>query len=187
MVEYGKDECLKDSTELSIIEKLEEESLQEDMFCKTFFAFFYTFFIIFSIIALNQYLLQIQTTGKTIKGDPTTAVSLELLAKAVGIERVRVVDPYNLKECEDVIREEVAADEPSVVISRRPCALLKYVKHNPPLKINKDKCVGCKMCMKIGCPAISMRDGKSEIDFTQCVGFNVCSQLCKFDAIEEGK
>lgn len=127
------------------------------------------------------------TTGKTIKGDPTTAVSLELLAKAVGIERVRVVDPYNLKECEDVIREEVAADEPSVVISRRPCALLKYVKHNPPLKINKDKCVGCKMCMKIGCPAISMRDGKSEIDFTQCVGCNVCSQLCKFDAIEEGK
>ena len=127
------------------------------------------------------------TTGKTIKGDPTTAVSLELLAKAVGIDRVRVVDPYNLKECEDVIREEVAADEPSVVISRRPCALLKYVKHNPPLKINKDKCVGCKMCMKIGCPAISMRDGKSEIDFTQCVGCNVCSQLCKFDAIEEGK
>jgi len=127
------------------------------------------------------------TTGKTIKGDPTTAVSLELLATAVGIDRVRVVDPYNLKECEDVIREEVAADEPSVVISRRPCALLKYVKHNPPLKINKDKCVGCKMCMKIGCPAISMRDGKSEIDFTQCVGCNVCSQLCKFDAIEEGK
>lgn len=127
------------------------------------------------------------TTGKTIKGDPTTAVSLELLAKAVGIDRVRVVDPYNLKECEDVIREEVAADEPSVVISRRPCALLKYVKHNPPLKINKDKCVGCKMCMKIGCPAISMRDGKSEIDFTQCVGCNVCSQLCKFNAIEEGK
>lgn len=127
------------------------------------------------------------TTGKTIKGDPTTAVSLELLAKAVGIDRVRVVDPYNLKECENVIREEVAADEPSVVISRRPCALLKYVKHNPPLKINKDKCVGCKMCMKIGCPAISMRDGKSEIDFTQCVGCNVCSQLCKFDAIEEGK
>ena len=127
------------------------------------------------------------TTGKTIKGDPTTAVSLELLAKAVGIDRGRVVDPYNLKECEDVIREEVAADEPSVVISRRPCALLKYVKHNPPLKINKDKCVGCKMCMKIGCPAISMRDGKSEIDFTQCVGCNVCSQLCKFDAIEEGK
>lgn len=127
------------------------------------------------------------TTGKTIKGDPTSAVSLELLAKAVGINRVRVIDPYNLKECEDVIREEVAAKEPSVIISRRPCALLKYVKHNPPLKINKDKCTGCKMCMKIGCPAISMKNEKSEIDFTLCVGCNVCSQLCKFDAIEEGK
>lgn len=127
------------------------------------------------------------TTGKTIKGDPTTAVSLELLAKAVGIDRVRVIDPYNLQECEDVLREEIAADAPSVVISRRPCALLKYVKHNPPMHVNTDKCVGCKMCMKIGCPAISMKDKKSVIDFTQCVGCNVCSQLCKFDAIEEGK
>ena len=127
------------------------------------------------------------TTGKTIKGDPTTAVSLELLAKAVGIDRVRVIDPYNLKECEDVLREEIAVDEPSVVISRRPCALLKYVKHNPPMHVNPDKCVGCKMCMKIGCPAISMKNKKSVIDFTQCVGCNVCSQLCKFDAIEEGK
>lgn len=127
------------------------------------------------------------TTGKTIKGDPTTAVSLELLAKAVGIDRVRVIDPYNLKECEDVLREEIAAEAPSVVISRRPCALLKYVKHNPPMRVNSDKCVGCKMCMKIGCPAISMKDKKSVIDFTQCVGCNVCSQLCKFDAIEEGK
>lgn len=126
------------------------------------------------------------TTGKTIKGDPTTAVSLEMLAKAVGIDRVRVVDPYNLKECEDVIREELEADEPSVVISRRPCALLKYVKHSAPLKIDEDKCVGCKMCMKIGCPAISFKDGKSKIDFTQCVGCRVCSQLCKFDAITEG-
>lgn len=127
------------------------------------------------------------TTGKTIKGDPTTAVSLEMLAKAVGIDRVRVIDPYNLAECEQVIREEVEADAPSVIISRRPCALLKYVKHNPPMKVNEEKCVGCKMCMKIGCPAISMKEKKSVIDFTQCVGCAVCSQLCKFGAIEEGK
>ena len=127
------------------------------------------------------------TTGKTIKGDPTTAVSLEKVAEAVGIRRVRVVDPYDLKETETVIKEELAAEEPSVVISRRPCALLKYVKHNPPLKVNEEKCTGCKMCMKIGCPAISMKDGKSKIDFTQCVGCNVCTQLCHFNAIEEGK
>ena len=123
------------------------------------------------------------TTGYTIKGDPTIAVSLEALCKAVGINRVRVVDPYNLKECEDAVREEIAVDEPSVIISRRPCALLKYVKHNPPLKVDADKCRGCKMCMKIGCPAISMKNGKAVIDFTQCVGCNVCTQLCKFDAI----
>ena len=126
------------------------------------------------------------TTGKTIKGDPTTAVSLEKLCNAVGIDRVRVVDPYNLKECEEVIREEINTPEPSVVISRRPCALLKYVKHNPPLKVNADKCTGCKMCMKIGCPAISIKDKKSVIDFTQCVGCGVCTQMCKFDAIEGG-
>lgn len=127
------------------------------------------------------------TTGKTIKGDPTTAVNLEKLAEAVGIRRVRVVDPYDLKQTESVIREELDAEEPSLVISRRPCVLLKYVKHNPPLHVNPDKCTGCKMCMKIGCPAISIKDGKSKIDFTQCVGCNVCTQLCHFNAIEEGE
>lgn len=123
------------------------------------------------------------TTGKTIKGDPTTAVSLEKLAQAVGINRVVVVDPYDLVGTEKAIKVELEADEPSVVISRRPCALLKYVKHNPPLKVDTDKCTSCKMCMRIGCPAISMKNGKASIDFTQCVGCNVCTQLCKFGAI----
>lgn len=127
------------------------------------------------------------TTGKTIKGDPTTAVSLEKLANAVGIDRVRVVDPYNLAETEQAIREELEVEEPSVIISRRPCALLKYVKHKPALKVDADKCVGCKMCMKIGCPAISIKNKKSVIDFTQCVGCDVCKQLCKFDAIKGGE
>ena len=124
------------------------------------------------------------TTGKTIKGDPATQVDIVALAHAIGIKRVKIVDPYNLKETRDTIHEELAIDEPSLIISRRPCALLKTVKHNPPLKVNKDKCKSCKMCMKIGCPAISMKDGKAEIDFTQCVGCNVCTQMCKFDAIE---
>ena len=124
------------------------------------------------------------TTGKNIKGDPATQVDIVALAHAIGIKRVKIVDPYNLKETRDAIHEELAVDEPSLIISRRPCALLKTVKHNPPLKVNKDKCKSCKMCMKIGCPAISMKDGKAEIDFTQCVGCNVCTQMCKFDAIE---
>ena len=124
------------------------------------------------------------TTGYNIKGEPAAAVSLEKLCNAVGINNVFVVDPYNLDECYETIGNALKLNAPAVVISRRPCALLKTVKHNPPLKVNKDKCKSCKMCMKIGCPAISMKDGKAEIDFTQCLGCNVCSQLCKFDAIE---
>ncbi len=124
------------------------------------------------------------TTGYNIKGDPAGKIDLEALVKAMGIERVRVVDPYNLEECDRVIKEELAVSEPSVIISRRPCALLKYVKHNGPLKCNREKCVGCKSCMRIGCPAISMKDGKVVIDETLCVGCGVCTQLCKFGALE---
>ena len=127
------------------------------------------------------------TTGFNLKGDPCTKIDLETLCRAVGIKRVRVVDPYNLKQTEEAILEELAAQEPSVIISRRPCALLKYVKHNPPVKVDADKCRSCKLCMKIGCPAISMKDGKATIDNTLCTGCSVCTQLCHFGALCEGK
>ena len=124
------------------------------------------------------------TTGYNIKGDPAGKIDLESLCRAMGFKRVRVVDPYNLKECDQAVKEELSADEPSVIISRRPCALLKYVKHKAPLKVNTDKCIGCKSCMKIGCPAISMKEGKAHVDFTQCVGCGVCEQLCPVGAFE---
>ena len=124
------------------------------------------------------------TTGYNIKGDPAGKIDLEKLCHAMGIERVRVVDPYDLAECDKVLKEELAAAEPSVIISRRPCALLKYVKHDPPLKVNTDKCIGCKSCMRIGCPAISIKNGRAHVDNTLCVGCNVCSQLCNFGAFE---
>ena len=127
------------------------------------------------------------TTGYNIKGDPATKIDLEALCHALGINRVRVVDPYDLKATESVIMEEISANEPSVIISRRPCALLKYVKAKPSLKVDEEKCRGCKMCMKIGCPAISMVGGKAVIDATLCTGCNVCTQLCKFGAMQEGK
>ena len=127
------------------------------------------------------------TTGFNLKGDPCTKIDLESLCRSVGIKRVRVVDPYNLAECDQAVKEELAANEPSVIISRRPCALLKYVKHKAPLIANSDKCVGCKSCMRIGCPAISIVDGKAKIDNTLCVGCGVCQQLCKFDALETSK
>ena len=127
------------------------------------------------------------TTGYNIKGDPAAAVNLEELCKALGIHRVRVVDPYNLQECEDVILEEMAAEEPSVIISRRPCMLLKYVKPKAPVKIKEDKCVGCKSCLKIGCPAVSFKNGKAVIDNSLCVGCEVCTQMCRVGAIERGE
>ena len=123
------------------------------------------------------------TTGYNIKGDPATKINLEALCHALGINRVRVVDPYDLKETERVIMEEIAVDEPSVIISRRPCALLKYVKAKPALKVDADKCKACKACSKIGCPAITKKDKKAFIDPTLCVGCGVCTQLCAFDAI----
>ena len=124
------------------------------------------------------------TTGYNIKGDPAGKIDLESLCRAMGFKRVRVVDPYNLKECDQAVKEELSADEASVIISRRPCALLKYVKHKAPLAVNKDKCIGCKSCMKIGCPAISIKEGKARVDNTLCVGCGVCEQLCPVGAFE---
>lgn len=127
------------------------------------------------------------TTGYNIKGDPAGKINLEALCKAMGFNRVRVVDPYDLAACDKAVKEELAAKEPSVIISRRPCALLKYVKHNKPLKVVTDNCKGCKACMKLGCPAITVKDKKAVIDVTLCVGCGVCKQLCKHDALEADK
>ncbi|MBQ7265179.1 MAG: indolepyruvate ferredoxin oxidoreductase subunit alpha [Firmicutes bacterium] len=123
------------------------------------------------------------TTGYNIKGDPAGKIDLEALCKAMGFKRVAVTDPYDLAQTEKTIKEELAANEPSVIISRRPCALLKYVKHKPSLCVDTDKCKSCRACMKIGCPAISFKDGKAHVDNTLCVGCGVCEQLCKFDAL----
>lgn len=123
------------------------------------------------------------TTGYNIKGDPAGKIDLEALCHAMGINRVKVVDPYDLAECDRVVKEELAVDEPSVIISRRPCVLLKSVKTAPPLHVDTDKCRGCKACMKMGCPSISIRNGKAVIDETLCVGCGVCQQLCHFDAL----
>lgn len=125
------------------------------------------------------------TTGYNIKGDPASKVDLEALCRALGINRVRVVDPYDLKACEEAVKEELAVEEPSVIISRRPCVLLKYVKAKTPVRVDPDKCRACKRCMTLGCPAVSMKNGKARIDSTLCVGCGVCKQLCAFNAIGE--
>lgn len=123
--------------------------------------------------------------GKNIYGDPASAVNLEALAHAIGINSVTVVDPGDLAETERVIKEELAKAGPSLIIARKPCALLKTVKHKPPFRIDADKCKNCKSCMRIGCPALVSGDKCITIDNTLCVGCGLCEQLCKFDAIKE--
>ncbi len=123
------------------------------------------------------------TTGKNLRGEPAGKVDLEALCRALGFNRVRVVDPYDLKAVEETVTEELAAKEPSIIISRRPCVMIKGTVHKPPISVDESKCVGCKQCMSIGCPAIAVKGKKAHIDPTLCIGCKVCSQMCKFNAI----
>ena len=124
------------------------------------------------------------TTGYTIRGEETKQVNLVSLCKSIGVEHVVVADPFELKNFEKVVKEETQREEPSVIIAQRPCALLKTVKYTGHCKIG-DKCKNCKMCMKLGCPAISEVDGVIKIDATQCNGCGLCINICPFGAIEK--
>ncbi len=126
------------------------------------------------------------TTGYTIRGEETKQVNLISLCKAVGVESVVVADPFDVKNFEKVVKEEVEKDEPSVIIAQRPCALLKRVKYTGKAKIT-DKCKKCKMCLKLGCPAISFDGENVVIDETQCNGCGLCVNVCPFGAIEKGE
>ena len=125
------------------------------------------------------------TTGFTIRKEPTKQVDLLALCKAVGVDRVRVEDPFDLAGFEKAVKEELAVDEPSVIIAQRPCALLKTVKYTGKCKVDSDKCRSCKKCMKLGCPAIVFEDGKAKIQETQCNGCGLCINVCPFNAISK--
>lgn len=125
------------------------------------------------------------TTGFTIKGEPARQVDLVKLAEAVGIERVRVSDPFDIKEFEKVVKEEIEADGPSVIISQRPCVLLKDVKYQGAQRISAEKCKKCRRCLTIGCPAIVDKGDCIEINEALCVGCRLCTKVCSFDAIEK--
>ena len=122
------------------------------------------------------------TTGKTIRGESTKAVDLELLCKAVGIEHIAIVDPFDIAALEATVKEELARPEPSVIISQRPCALLKTVKYTGHAVIS-DKCRKCRKCMQIGCPALSFDEEGVHVDLNQCNGCGLCVNVCPFGAI----
>ena len=128
------------------------------------------------------------TTGLTLKGKPAPRISIEKMCEAAGVGRIRVIDPYDMDEMEAAILEEVEANEPSVIIARRPCALLPEVRaaQGEPMCVDHDACRGCRACMKIGCPAISFSDKKATIDTSLCVGCGLCSKMCKYSAISKG-
>ncbi len=124
------------------------------------------------------------TTGYTIRKEVTKQVNLLTLCKSVGVERVTIVDPFDVKQFEAVVKQEVAAEEPSVIIAQRPCALLKTVKYTGSCKIGED-CKRCKICMQLGCPAISFDGKKPTIDATQCNGCGLCLNVCPFGCIKK--
>ncbi len=128
------------------------------------------------------------TTGKTIRGEATRQVDLVSLCRALGIEHVTVCDPFDVKAFEAVVKEETNRDEVSVIIAQRPCALLKSVKYDGLCEIT-DACKKCKICMKLGCPAISVdkESGAVKIDATQCNGCGLCTGVCPFGAIKKVK
>jgi indolepyruvate ferredoxin oxidoreductase alpha subunit len=146
-------------------------------------------------------------TGFTLQGEKTLAVDLVELVKALGIESVRIVDPYDLQSVRNVLKEELERSGPSVVISRRACALFKREKSLPrkPFLVDPEKCIGCRVCLGLGCPPIAWathentqskpdemgvnrkREGVAIIDRTRCNGCGLCEQVCKSGAITEEK
>ena len=126
------------------------------------------------------------STGRTLKGEAAPHIKIEDICRAAGVNSVVVVDPYDMETTERVIKEELEKKEPSVIIARRPCVLLKYVKKDKKYGLNKDKCKGCKLCMAIGCPAVSFDNAskKADINSTLCTGCGLCDKMCKFEAIE---
>ncbi|MFH0824722.1 MAG: indolepyruvate ferredoxin oxidoreductase subunit alpha [Pseudomonadota bacterium] len=139
-------------------------------------------------------------TGYTLREDPTITADIDKLADAFGFKRVRNVNPYHVKELEKAVKEELEAPEPSIIIAKAPCALLKTGRILPDraLYIDKDVCKGCKACINTGCPALEFvkiehpaegdkRKGFSTINETLCVGCRTCMEVCKFDAIQEAR
>ena len=126
-------------------------------------------------------------TGVTLMGRPTSAVDIEMLARSLGIESVRVVDPYDLEECRRVLKQEMKRDAPSVVIARRPCVLLERGKEFVPMSVERGVCNDCGLCLGLACPALVRRGEEVLILEDACLGCGICAQVCRHDAIISGQ
>ncbi|MEG6522819.1 indolepyruvate ferredoxin oxidoreductase subunit alpha [Desulfotomaculum sp. 1211_IL3151] len=124
-------------------------------------------------------------TGSTLMGKPAPQVDLEGIVRAVGVKRVRIVDPSNLKELDQAIKEEVAALEPSVIIVRQPCVLLKGTVISEPVEVDNDLCINCGVCLNLGCPAISRQEDTVSVSAIQCRGCGLCIQVCNKKALKK--
>ncbi len=123
-------------------------------------------------------------SGYTLQGDIAESIKIEDVLKAYGYKNIYIADPWDLKAMKEAVNNALNSPEPSAVISRRPCLLIKRIKHDTGLcVVDRDKCIGCKKCIGVGCPALMMKDGKSSIDPNQCVGCTVCAQVCPVKAI----
>ncbi len=129
-------------------------------------------------------------SGYTLQGEVAAAIRIEDVLRAYGYENVIVVDPQDLAAMQKAVDDALASGVPAAIICRRPCLLIKRIRHEKALcVVDRDRCIGCRKCLKVGCPAVMMKDGRSSIDPNQCVGCTVCAQVCPVGAIarKEGK
>ena len=123
-------------------------------------------------------------SGFTLQGEIAESIKIEDVLSSMGYKNIFIADPWDLKAMEDAVTKALDSEEPSAVISRRPCLLIKRIQHEKGLcEVDRNKCIGCKKCISVGCPALMIKDGKSSIDPNQCVGCTICAQVCPVKAI----
>lgn len=123
-------------------------------------------------------------SGYTLQGDIAEKLKIEDVLTSYGYKKIIIVDPQNLAQMEQAVQDSLASTEPAAIITRRPCLLMKRIKHDiGTCVVDPDKCVGCKKCLAVGCPAVRIEGKKAQIDANQCVGCTVCAQVCPKCAI----